>query len=56
MAQRVRMNPRRQARRTTNTKAPGPAGAWLRDRMLPLFLKLGSAAQNRDYSFRLEWS
>ena len=45
----------RQARRNNTGKAPGPVGAWFRDRMLPLFLKLGGPAQSRHYGFRAQW-
>lgn len=30
-------------------------GAWTRDRLLPLFLRLGSAAQREHYGYRAEW-
>jgi 2-polyprenyl-6-methoxyphenol hydroxylase-like FAD-dependent oxidoreductase len=45
----------RMSRRTGNTKAPsGPVGEWLRDRMLPLFLRFGARAQARAYAYREE--
>lgn len=44
------------SRRTGNTKAVnGRVREWLRDRMLPFFLKLGAGAQDRVYAHRLEW-
>ncbi|MFY0540455.1 FAD-dependent oxidoreductase [Nannocystis pusilla] len=47
----------RQARKNGDGKAPaGPLAAWFRDRMLPLFLRLGAAAQARFYEHRVEWS
>lgn len=47
----------RQARKNGDGKAPaGPVAAWFRDRMLPLFLRLGAAAQARFYEHRVEWS
>lgn len=45
----------RQSRRIGSTKVARTAfGAWLRDRMLPLVLPLGTAAQRRLYSYRVE--
>jgi 2-polyprenyl-6-methoxyphenol hydroxylase-like FAD-dependent oxidoreductase len=45
-----------QSRRTGNTKAvSGPVQEWFRDRMLPLFLRLGARAQNRAYAHRIAW-
>jgi 2-polyprenyl-6-methoxyphenol hydroxylase-like FAD-dependent oxidoreductase len=47
----------RQARKNGDGKAPaGPVAAWFRDRMLPLFLRLGAAAQARTFAHRVEWS
>ncbi|PCC73547.1 2-polyprenyl-6-methoxyphenol hydroxylase [Nannocystis exedens] len=47
----------RQARKNGDGKAPaGPVAAWFRDRMLPLFLRAGAAAQARFYEHRVEWS
>lgn len=43
------------ARRNSDTKAPSAARAWLRDRMLPMFLKLGAREQDRAYAHRIEW-
>jgi 2-polyprenyl-6-methoxyphenol hydroxylase-like FAD-dependent oxidoreductase len=45
----------RQSRRNSSYKAPGPIGAWFRDRALPCFIKLGERAQHRAYSFRIDW-
>ncbi|WP_438020417.1 NAD(P)/FAD-dependent oxidoreductase [Sorangium sp. So ce315] len=46
----------RAARRTGSRKAvAGPVSEWLRDRMLPLFLRLGAAAQERAYAYRIDW-
>jgi 2-polyprenyl-6-methoxyphenol hydroxylase-like FAD-dependent oxidoreductase len=45
----------RAARRNSNNKAPSPWGAWFRDRLLPLFLRLGARAQSQAYAFRLDW-
>ena len=47
----------KQSRRTGSTKAvSGPIGEWVRDRILPLFLRLGTAAQERQYAHRIDWS
>lgn len=44
------------ARRNGNFKAPGGAIArWFRDRMLPLFLKVGARAARQAYAYRLRW-
>jgi len=44
------------ARRNGSTKAPGSAIArWFRDRMLPVFLKLGARAAQQTYAYRLRW-
>lgn len=44
------------ARRNGNSKAPGGAIArWFRDRMLPLFLKVGARAARQAYAYRLRW-
>lgn len=46
----------RQARRNGSGKAvQGPLSEWIRDRMLPLFLKWGGAAQDRSYGFKVSW-
>lgn len=45
------------ARRHSNNKAPESAAAlWLRDRLMPLFLKLGQSAQDRGYAHRIDWT
>lgn len=47
----------RQARKNGDGKAPaGPVAAWFRDRMLPLFLRLGAAAQAQAYAYRVDWA
>jgi 2-polyprenyl-6-methoxyphenol hydroxylase-like FAD-dependent oxidoreductase len=43
------------ARRNGSGKAPSPAGAWIRDRLLPLFVPLAGRAQSRSYAYRLDW-
>jgi len=44
------------ARRNGSGKAPGNrASLWLRDALLPLFLRLGGKAQDRGYAYRLDW-
>lgn len=44
------------ARRNSSGKAPGgPVAAWLRDRLFPVFLRMGVAAQNRGYAHRIRW-
>ncbi|WP_437995101.1 NAD(P)/FAD-dependent oxidoreductase [Sorangium sp. So ce185] len=46
----------RQARRNGSRKAvSGPVAEWLRDRALPLFLRIGAAAQQRAYAYRIDW-
>lgn len=46
----------RQARRNGDGKAPaGPIAAWLRDRALRLFLRLGAAAQAQAFAYRVDW-
>ena len=45
----------KQSRRTGNAKAvSGPIGEWIRDRVLPIFLRW-EKAQERHYAFRLNW-
>ncbi len=44
------------AAQQSNNKAPSAMGAWFRDRMLPMFLKLGSKQQRRAYGHRIEWA
>lgn len=47
----------RQSRRNGDRKAvSGPVAEWLRDRALPLFLRLGAAAQERLFAYRVDWS
>lgn len=47
----------RLARRHGAGKAPpNPIAAWLRDRMLPFFLRLGARAQAQAYAHRLSWA
>lgn len=47
----------RQSRRAGNTKAvPNRALEWVRDRLLPIFLRLGAAAQERQYAYRIDWT
>jgi len=46
----------KQSRRTGSTKAvSGPIGDWIHDRVLPLFLRLGTKAQERHYAYRVNW-
>lgn len=45
-----------QARHNGSPKAPrGPIARWMRDRMLPLFLRLGGRATRQTYAYRLTW-
>ena len=44
-----------QARRTGNQKAPGPVGAWFRDLLLPLFLRLGARQAAEAHAYQAEW-
>jgi 2-polyprenyl-6-methoxyphenol hydroxylase-like FAD-dependent oxidoreductase len=47
----------KESRRTGHTKAvSGPIGEWVRDRVLPFFLRLGTAAQERHYAHRIDWA
>jgi 2-polyprenyl-6-methoxyphenol hydroxylase-like FAD-dependent oxidoreductase len=47
----------KQARRNSSGKAAETRfGAWLRDRLLPLFLRLGGAAQERIFDHHIRWS
>jgi 2-polyprenyl-6-methoxyphenol hydroxylase-like FAD-dependent oxidoreductase len=47
----------RQSRRTGNTKTvSSPITEWIRDRLLPFFLRFGAAAQERQYAYRIDWS
>jgi len=38
------------ARRNTSHKTPGPVGRWVRDLLLPVFLKVGTRAAERGYN------
>lgn len=45
-----------QSRRNSSRKTPSsPLGRWLRDRALPLFLRMGASAQHRAYAYRVTW-
>ena len=44
-----------QARRTGSQKAPGPVGAFFRDLLLPLFLKLGARQAAEAHAYRADW-
>lgn len=47
----------KQAQRTSNTKAmPSPVSEWFRDRLLPMFLRLGASSQTRSYAYRIPWT
>jgi 2-polyprenyl-6-methoxyphenol hydroxylase-like FAD-dependent oxidoreductase len=47
----------KESRRTGSAKAvSGPIGEWIRDRVLPVFLRLGTKAQERHYAYRLNWA
>jgi FAD-dependent urate hydroxylase len=43
------------SRRAGSPKAPGPIGAWFRDRMMSTFLKFGAKAQHEALSYRAEF-
>jgi 2-polyprenyl-6-methoxyphenol hydroxylase-like FAD-dependent oxidoreductase len=43
------------ARRNSSGKAPTPMQAWFRDRLLPVFLKLGAKQQDQSYAFHIDW-
>ncbi|HEU0113497.1 MAG TPA: hypothetical protein VFQ80_02420, partial [Thermomicrobiales bacterium] len=46
----------RQARRTgAQNVAANPVGLWLRDRLLPLFLKRGERANDWLHAYRVDW-
>lgn len=46
----------RQARRNSQRKAvEGRLALWLRDRMMPMFLKLGAKQHSKAYAYRLSW-
>ena len=40
------------ARRNSSSKAPSRLGAWLRDRMMPLFMGIAGKAQTRSYAWK----
>ena len=47
----------RGSRRNGSGKAvSGPVAEWIRDRMLPFFLRLGTKAQEQQYAFRINWA
>lgn len=47
----------RQARKNGNLKAqPGPVAAWLRDLLMPLFLRLGARAVAEVHEYRVDWN
>jgi FAD-dependent urate hydroxylase len=43
------------ARRNSSGKAPTPLTGWFRDRLLPVFLKVGAKQQDSAYAFRVDW-
>jgi 2-polyprenyl-6-methoxyphenol hydroxylase-like FAD-dependent oxidoreductase len=44
------------ARRNGSPKSmPSRPALWLRDRLLPFFLRLGAAEQDRGYAFKVRW-
>jgi len=46
----------RVARRNSSPKVmPSRPALWLRDRLLPLFLRMGAAEQDRGYAFKVRW-
>lgn len=47
----------RGSRRNGSGKAvSGPVREWVRDRMLPFFLRLGTKAQEQQYAYRIDWA
>jgi 2-polyprenyl-6-methoxyphenol hydroxylase-like FAD-dependent oxidoreductase len=47
----------KQSRRNGSGKAvSGPVSEWLRDRLLPFFLRFGTTAQERQYAYRIDWA
>jgi 2-polyprenyl-6-methoxyphenol hydroxylase-like FAD-dependent oxidoreductase len=47
----------RQSRRNGSGKVvSGPVGEWVRDRLLPVFLRLGTRVQDRQHAYRLNWA
>jgi 2-polyprenyl-6-methoxyphenol hydroxylase-like FAD-dependent oxidoreductase len=45
-----------QARRTSSGKIPNPVMGWIRDLMLPTFLKAGAKATAQSYAYTVNWS
>jgi len=46
----------RHARRASSNKAvSGGLAEWFRDRLLPIFLRLGASAQTKSYAHRIAW-
>lgn len=45
----------RAASRNDSSKAPGPVGAWFRDRMMGLFLPRAAEEQSKAYAHRVAW-
>lgn len=43
------------AQRQSNNKAPTKMQAWFRDRLLPVFVKLGERGQNATYAHRINF-
>ncbi|MGV3624394.1 MAG: FAD-dependent oxidoreductase [Archangium sp.] len=43
------------AQRQSNNKTPTKLQAWFRDRLLPIFVKLGERGQNATYAHRIDW-
>jgi len=47
----------RQSRRNGAPKVVASGvGAWLRDRLLPVFLRMGAAATHEQYAYRIDWA
>lgn len=42
-------------RRIGDRKVPSRGRAWLRDRLLPLFLRLGAGAAREQYRYQIDW-
>lgn len=45
-----------QARRTSSGKIPNPVGSFIRDLLLPIFLKLAANANARAYGYKVNWA
>jgi 2-polyprenyl-6-methoxyphenol hydroxylase-like FAD-dependent oxidoreductase len=46
----------KQSRRNGSGKAvSGPIAEWIRDRLLPVFMRLGATVQERQYAYRVNW-